>query len=1255
MPNSDNHYYINRIRLINFHNFVNETIEVKNGGHLFLLGDNGSGKTTVLDAIHYVLTAGECMEFNSAARVAGSKEGGRRPQGIITRYNVDTGHLNPNGGITYAALEIIGRHGRPSTVAIGMSVASPNENLKRWGIVRECTLEEIPFLREEDGKLLPLNSVEMKKALKGTGFHGQINAYKKQLAERFTGGMEPFGDFCHFLSMGKAYREIVSHSSDYHALFKKLLPQPNADIFEKIVDSLKTLDSSRGDMENLVRKHNYIRELKNMLEEIGQQRRESDIHHTIALQLETLANDKEISQKKRRINDLKKQQLELENSCASLKNTEAAVTAELDDCKAQDASGILRQEQELLARVKTMRTKVSQCHKSTDGNSDMLEQLKNNIADISDKIRKTLRQLQDSLTGFDGKADIPLSTLIAAIDEQLHKDRPEKKIGSLPVPEILDKAREEINRLARQKHTCETTLENLFETEEELNLEIIELEGSPEAEPEVRYFSDAVKELNTALVDFLPLYKGLEWSRKAKGVARSSIEEFIGQNILGTILVADEDYDRAAEIILKEFPGIRVTRVLEKHKASKDFLAWAGNYFDLKKSEAACMYVLEQELSAQAVPEMVDNDGIVSVNFRNHSYSLIGYDPCLIGSENRRNIQAAKLQERQEELDSVSRDIKELQDQIKNDEKKSKATVKFTSTVEKAYRELAELCREFDAAQLTVTHKQELYDSENRRYDELSRELSDGENRLKQLQQIIKKQNLHDLDRRIKELSARLQECRQTQEQAFAGGIKTRQQLENLGIDLENTEKRGEELKQLYQQSLEHLQATWQLESTDEFVTRTRTDERLRLPEDARNIAENHRSSSFEKQGLLRARLTEPEFGGVWAFTYDEAHNRLFDRNNIMLEEIEAEQYKNLTEQRTLINEKTGELFKKIIVTELVSYLREKQSRLKEMVKSINSRLENRMFGNNCYHFQITPVDKYRQLEKIIGKYAFYDDGCERELHEFFDDHRAEIIAAEVGEIPEILDYRNWYHYDMRVTTPGHDGKVMDRHIKSIGSGGEQAVPNYLLILTIAHFLYHGSDIKLYTLLFDEAFYGIDAQRRDQLMGFASDLDLQLFVASPDQDGVKREIAHSTSILVVKDKNYDVHLFPFHWTNPEAERQEDLFITESVPAEIAFTEELATVANVPENISTKPGTRRRKAMVKEEVTTEPVLIPETGSSVTAEPVTKPKRSRSKAKPELIAAPTEAKPQSRRKKVTIETKSDVKKVKPTTRKKSEQTE
>ena len=49
-------FHIRRIRLLNFHNFVDETLPVRK--NLFLIGDNQSGKTTLLDAVHFALSAG---------------------------------------------------------------------------------------------------------------------------------------------------------------------------------------------------------------------------------------------------------------------------------------------------------------------------------------------------------------------------------------------------------------------------------------------------------------------------------------------------------------------------------------------------------------------------------------------------------------------------------------------------------------------------------------------------------------------------------------------------------------------------------------------------------------------------------------------------------------------------------------------------------------------------------------------------------------------------------------------------------------------------------------------------------------------------------------------------------------------------------------------------------------------------------------------------------------------------------------------
>lgn len=55
---------LTKIRLINWHYLTNETINVHD--HVLLTGPNASGKSTIMDAIMYVVTAGD-TNFNMAA------------------------------------------------------------------------------------------------------------------------------------------------------------------------------------------------------------------------------------------------------------------------------------------------------------------------------------------------------------------------------------------------------------------------------------------------------------------------------------------------------------------------------------------------------------------------------------------------------------------------------------------------------------------------------------------------------------------------------------------------------------------------------------------------------------------------------------------------------------------------------------------------------------------------------------------------------------------------------------------------------------------------------------------------------------------------------------------------------------------------------------------------------------------------------------------------------------------------------------
>ena len=89
-----------KIRLINWHFLSNETIEIK--GNTLLTGPNASGKSTIMDAITYVLTAGD-TNFNLAA----NEKGKRDLKGYVKcKLGMDDKEYLRNGDVTgHIALE----------------------------------------------------------------------------------------------------------------------------------------------------------------------------------------------------------------------------------------------------------------------------------------------------------------------------------------------------------------------------------------------------------------------------------------------------------------------------------------------------------------------------------------------------------------------------------------------------------------------------------------------------------------------------------------------------------------------------------------------------------------------------------------------------------------------------------------------------------------------------------------------------------------------------------------------------------------------------------------------------------------------------------------------------------------------------------------------------------------------------------------------------------------------------------------------
>ncbi len=1147
-------YLITRIRLINFHNFMDETIDLPNGGHLFLLGDNGCGKTTILDAIHYALTAGLSMEWNAAARVAGAKREGRRAQGIVMRYNLDCGVMNPQGGVTYALLEIKGRHGAPLTVGIGMSVSAMDERLRQWGIIRECPLAQIPLIIEDEGGRRPAERLELKELLgPARGFYKDAKSYQQELAVRLFADRENHLEVCRFLAMGKAYREIASQAGDYHELFKSLLPQPKTEIFERIIDALRTLDESKSVLDDLERKLAYLKGLQEFVTAIALNREAVIRYQWLFWHHKAEMDGHEIDRLQQCIGQSLKEIDELRVKRLEEVQQENAIQSRLDDLKTKDAGGLVRQGKEGRDALSLKNDDLDRRKKECRESRRLQQTAEKKMAEELQTLRQSAVKLHGDLGKIAPRLPFSISELLSGLDAILRADDSAASARLIDSAPFVGMAEDNRDSALSGKALLEQQKEQLESTINDAGKRLERLRRRREVRPDLPGFTECLQAMMEKMLTAVPLYKGLEWRLGLDRREMARIEEFIGLDICATLLLAEHEFEEARAVAAL-FPGVRITC---KKRGLTELPEWMHTAFDLQRSDPYALRCLAAEMISDLGPLVARANKQDILSFRSHDRRLNGSPPRLIGESSRQEALQEQIKTAEKQLKELGVSRNRLVRQLKTVSQTIFLLDSFRDMLGRGIQFMLRQAGTVSETEQELTRTNDILAIHQQRLQEMERETEILSARLSELDRLIKQEGLADLEKKVSKLSRRL-----ARKKDDISKLDSRRGKVNAAV--EGDEKKICELTVRQRHALTARQECEQqlglllpaIDDLPHYILRTRKGFQFKTIDSVQKEKEDCEKAIVENRALLKERLNDPEFGASFRFTYEEESNELFDFRSRRLHDIIGRQDGEITEQKEIINDKTKELFKKIIMTELVNYLRTHVSDLDRMMKKIRNLMGQRSFGGQRYHFKIKPLEKYRRLVSVIKKFSPFDPAAEEELKHFFEDHREEIVNTEVGAIPEELDYRNWYRYEMEVATVGDQGVVMDRRNKSLGSGGEQAVPNYLLVLTIAHFLYHGKKVHLHTLLFDEAFYGIDAGRRDQILGFATDLDLQLFVASPDQDGVRREVSYSTTILIKKDMNFDVHLYPYHWENPDNLKQAGLFEKSAQPKPVAFKDEL---------------------------------------------------------------------------------------------------
>ncbi|MBK9034599.1 MAG: hypothetical protein IPL61_25580 [Myxococcales bacterium] len=1165
-------YQLRRVRLVNLHNFVDETVEVRAGGHLFLLGDNGSGKTTVLDAVHDVLAGGE-LEWNAAARVGGRRDEGRSLQGVVLRFDAERGVRRAGGAIAYAALELCDpATGRVLTIGLGTEATTLEARTSRWGFVTARPLAEVALLDADDR---PCDREGLRRQLGAAAVFAPLAAFRRELAGRLFGSAAAYQDAVRFWSMAKAYREIVATARDFGALFERLLPAPDGEVFDEVLRALAAIDDLEAALRDLGDQAAYVGGLVGLADEVGAAREAGARYRWLAGQrdLDAVAAAEAAARAEAATGAARAALLDGEVGVARSARDRAVEAVRRAEA-ADDAAAAVA-----IRSVEARRREVEADRVARGAEAAALEREARGCDVARAEVWATLEGQARALAARVAAAppgevpgdDAPLRALATALLELAPGARPATTGAAAWIGQAAEGAR------GRQVD-AEVRAREAAAIHGAAARAVVTLRAGVDAEVRARAVEDALAALAAVGVRARPLYELLEPRPGAASRQVAGLERLLGVDVLEALVVDGDDDARARAAAALTAVGSSVRIVVATSTVALP--PWCAALFAEELAGGPAGRALATALAQPAdlgvvrAPEQQGTlRGLVAV--------VAADEPRRLGVEARRRARARALAEAEAALATAQRELDDASG-------RAAASRRQLGQLEEVAGAIAEVAA--GALARAWSEHDRLVD----RRGLLGRALREaiGRREVAAARVAVVDDELGALRARLDgadaaEIERRLARLRGQRDRADAQVIDAEQALAAARAQVIDAERRAAS-----HQAAAHLGAAALDDALAELRVALAAIGNPVATADAATVASyvrvTQRGDSFRTTDAIRQRAADADraaeaaaaelerdgargvrclaHASTFGFGYDRARNQVVDRRDQPAVGVLAELTRTIDEQRSVINERTRELMDRLVMGTLARQLQDQVHRLEETVRGINRVLAELRFGPSRYQFKVAPRPERRELVELVRRLSILDDASRREFRAWIDLHLDELRAgdprADVDAAPRLLDYRRWFEYRLHVQATTEGGVELTQRLRQVGSGGEQGVPNYLLVLALAKLMFDAADARVRPLLFDEAFYGIDAGRRDQLLRLATDLGLQLLVASPDQDGVTPAVHAATTLFVVKDADGDVHLAPYYYWNAARAPQVALFAGGGDPPEDAVCA-LAAPAEVP--------------------------------------------------------------------------------------------
>lgn len=1049
---------LKKVKLINWHSFSNQTIEIE--GNCLITGENGSGKSTFLDAIQYVLTAGK-VKFNCAADETSKRTIETYIRGKLNYSSKE--YLRPNDVTSYIVLEFYDEEKHKvdllgAVLEITNTMPQPSRTFFK---IADQSLEEKLFLNDKYlftlAQFKRLNYVE---------------------------------DYDSTREFQKVIRAFLGFSSDkyFELLTKSLAFQPIKNVNEFVNTFLLNEDSIS--LESLQQNVEQFKKLDEII--VLEERKIKD--------LEVI--DEKINGYINKKNELAKteyflQCLDIENIKNEIKNANAKIEENHRSISKymQDKITLENQKSNLEKVIENYRRSLSnnEEYKLYDlweekQNKNRKEQQKLEIDVVN--LKKWIKEESDVLKDFTwskklselSKNDYNISFLEETLLEckkQIKKEKDELQKQIIFLEEQKEKKQKEINLLSQK-------LKALEKKQRPYVGEIVMLQAEIK-----KYFLETYHKN----IEVRPLCEYLEITDETW---RMAIEGYLNTQRFD-LIIEPMYFDEALEIYEKQKKekkifgvGLVNTKKLEDIAVTENSLA---NYIKANYiyAERYAKYLLNKVICCEKVEDLKKFKQSITptcMTYRNHVARQISpnaYKYYFIGEK----AIEQQLTQYQNEYNECSEKYQQIIDSLLLNQKKlehlkaSKNDI-IIDKMEKL-REYQELENEFreNARRMSELEISGLLNNILEQKQKISHEVEELKSRIDEIQSNIldfkNKNNL--LEETIKnnqeELSITNNNLLTHEEwKSEFTPIFKKYSFKELKEKWINDSKINEMDVQKYQILIESLQQKYNEDYQFDQIPSIEN-------------CHSYQEELYHKRefDLVQYKARSAEFKELCEKSFREDFiSKLRDKINNAQNEI-----KNLNKSLTIHNfgkEHYEFVYEKSLDLEMANYYR--------IIMSGENYQINTLFEDN-----LNIKDK-ASLDELFAKIT----------------SSASLEKAKKA-IEEYTDYRNYMSYDIKITNADGDSYFFSKVSKE-KSGGEIQTPFYVIIASAFEQLLRSSKRKVSVgciVMFDEAFNTMDESRIEAMMDFYNELNIQLLIAVPPEKTSIISPYVSTNLLIINRKN----------------------------------------------------------------------------------------------------------------------------------------